>query len=84
MALIFFQGMDDRVVPPEQSEQMVGILRQQGVPVAYLSFEGEGHGFRAAQTISRCLEAELAFYARILQLDVAEPLPELAIDNLAG
>jgi len=83
-ALIFFQGMDDKVVPPEQSEKMFEIVRQQGVPTAYLSFENEGHGFRSGETISRCLLAEQAFYARVLDLNVSEALPEIQIENLSG
>lgn len=63
--VIFFQGLDDKVVPPGQAETMVAALRAKGVPVAYLAFEGEGHGFQRAETIKRCLEAELTFYARL-------------------
>jgi dipeptidyl aminopeptidase/acylaminoacyl peptidase len=63
--VIFFQGLDDRVVPPDQAEAMVAVLREKGLPVAYVSFPGEGHGFRQAETIRRALEAELAFYGRV-------------------
>ena len=63
--VIFFQGLDDKVVPPAQSEQMVAALRAQGVPVAYLAFEGEGHGFRKKETQLRALEAELSFYGQV-------------------
>jgi acetyl esterase/lipase len=59
--MIFFQGLDDKVVPPPQSEVMVEALRRRGVPVAYLTLEGEGHGFRKADSIVRTLEAELVF-----------------------
>ena len=51
--VIFFQGLDDRVVPPNQAEAMVAALRAKGLPVAYLAFPGEGHGFRKAETIGR-------------------------------
>ena len=63
--MIFFQGLDDKVVPPQQSEVMVDALRASGVPVAYMTLEGEGHGFRKADSIVRTLEAELYFYLRI-------------------
>jgi dipeptidyl aminopeptidase/acylaminoacyl peptidase len=63
--LILFQGLDDKVVPPNQSEQMAEALRTNGLAVEYIAFEGEQHGFRKAETVVRCLEAELAFYARV-------------------
>jgi dipeptidyl aminopeptidase/acylaminoacyl peptidase len=61
--VIFFQGEEDVIVPPNQSEAMVEVLRRKGRPVGYLLFSGEQHGFRKADTIRRCLDAELAFYA---------------------
>ncbi|HEV3331756.1 MAG TPA: prolyl oligopeptidase family serine peptidase [Bryobacteraceae bacterium] len=61
--VIFFQGDEDRVVPPSQTELMVNALRQKGVPVGYLLFSGEQHGFRKAGNIKRALDAELYFYA---------------------
>ncbi len=63
--IIFFQGTEDRVVPPAQAESMVKLMRQKGLPVTYLAFEGEQHGFRLAHTIRRCLKAELAFYGQV-------------------
>jgi len=63
--VIFFQGLEDKVVPPAQAEQMVEVLRSKDIPVEYLSFEGEQHGFRRAETIRQTLEAELAFYGRV-------------------
>ena len=82
--MIFFQGLDDKVVPPQQSETMVAALKNSGVPVAYMTLEGEGHGFRKAASIVRTLEAELYFYLRIFGL--AEPFAgaPVAIDNLPG
>jgi dipeptidyl aminopeptidase/acylaminoacyl peptidase len=80
--VIFFQGLDDAVVPPSQAERMVEALRSKGLPVAYLAFEGEQHGFRKAETIERTLQAELCFYARVFGFTPADDLPELAIDNL--
>jgi dipeptidyl aminopeptidase/acylaminoacyl peptidase len=66
--MIFFQGLDDKVVPPQQSEAMVNALRQRGIPVEYVELEGEGHGFRKADTIVRTLQAELDFYQRMFGL----------------
>jgi len=78
---IFFQGIEDKVVPPGQSRTMVEALKRQGVPVAYLEFEGEGHGFRRAETIVAALNAEYAFYARVLGLEPQEALPAISIFN---
>jgi acetyl esterase/lipase len=80
--VIFLQGSDDKVVPPDQAERMVTALRERGVPVAYLLFEGEGHGFRRAETIKRALDAELYFYGRIFGFTPADPLEPIVIDNL--
>ena len=82
--LIFFQGLEDRVVPPSQSERMVQAARDRGLPVAYLAFEGEGHGFRRGENIKRSLEAELYFYSRIFGFDLAEPIAAVEIENLAS
>lgn len=82
--MIFFQGLDDKVVPPPQSEVMVEALRARGVPVAYLTLEGEGHGFRKAESIVRTLEAELVFYLRVFGIPVPANLPAVEIENLAS
>lgn len=63
--VIFFQGLDDKVVTPAQSESMAAAMQRRGVAVEYHAFAGEGHGFRRAATIAHCLEAELAFYGRV-------------------
>ncbi len=80
--VIFFQGSEDRVVPPDQAEMMADALRRKGVPVSYLLFPGEGHGFRKAENIKRALEAELYFYARIFGFTPADDLEPVAIENL--
>ena len=80
--LILFQGLEDRVVPPDQSRLMADAVREKGLPVALLTFAGEQHGFRKAETIVRCLEAELFFYGAIFGLKPAGPPPELVIENL--
>jgi dipeptidyl aminopeptidase/acylaminoacyl peptidase len=82
--LIVLQGSEDAVVPPAQSEMIVDALRARGVPVAYLLFEGEQHGFRRAENIRRAVDAELSFYAQVFGFDLPaeeriEPVP---IDNL--
>ncbi len=61
--MIFFQGDEDEVVPPNQTEAMVDALRAKGQPVGYVLFAGEQHGFRKAANIQRALDGELAFYA---------------------
>jgi dipeptidyl aminopeptidase/acylaminoacyl peptidase len=70
------------VVPPDQALTMVEALRRKGLPVAYLAFEGEQHGFRKAETIQKVLRAELTFYGRIFGFEPADPLPDLVIENL--
>ena len=77
--VIFLQGLDDKVVPPNQAEAMVAALRAKGVPVAYLAFPGEGHGFRAAAAIERALLAEYAFFCRVFGITPADPLPPLEL-----
>ena len=78
--MIFFQGLDDRVVPPDQTERMVAALRAKAVPVAYLPFAGETHGFRRAENIRRALEAELYFYGRVFGFTPADRIAPIAID----
>ena len=74
--VILFQGLEDKVVPPNQAETMAAALARNGVPHAYLAFEGEQHGFRKAETNIRCLESELYFYGRIMGFEPAgEPQP---------
>lgn len=63
--VIFFQGLKDKVVPPDQTERMVQALHTNGVLVEYLSFPDEGHGFRRRDTLQQTLAAELRFYGRV-------------------
>jgi dipeptidyl aminopeptidase/acylaminoacyl peptidase len=81
--LILFQGLEDKVVPPNQSQMMADAVRAKGLPVAYLTFEGEQHGFRKAETIIRCLEAELFFYGAVFGFAPADAIEPVAIVNLA-
>ncbi|WP_299981776.1 S9 family peptidase [uncultured Pseudoteredinibacter sp.] len=62
---IFFQGLEDKVVPPNQAEAMLEALNNKGMPVAYVPFAGEGHGFRSAKAIVTALEGELYFYSQL-------------------
>jgi len=81
--VIFFQGLEDEIVPPDQAERMIEALRAKGVPVAYLTFEGEQHGFRRAENIKRALEAELYFYSRVFGFELADDVESVPIENLA-
>lgn len=81
-AMIIFQGLEDKVVPPNQAEKMVEAVRAKKLPVAYLTFEGEQHGFRKAENINRVLEAELYFYSKVFGFDLAQPVKPLEIENL--
>ncbi len=82
--IIFFQGLEDKVVPPSQAETMVAALKEKGLPVAYIPFEGEQHGFRKAENIIRSIEAELYFYSKILGFDLATPVDPVEIINYPG
>lgn len=80
--VIFFQGLEDKVVPPNQAELMVAKLRAKGIPVAYVPFAGEGHGFRRAENIKRALEAEFYFISRVFGFQPAEDLEPVPIENM--
>lgn len=81
--VVFFQGLDDHVVLPDQAEHMVNELTARGIPVAYLAFPGEGHGFLRAETLVRCQEAELYMYGKVLGIRLADRPEPLAIANWA-
>jgi dipeptidyl aminopeptidase/acylaminoacyl peptidase len=80
--IILFQGDEDKIVPPNQSEMMFEAVRQREIPTAYLLFQGEQHGFRKAENIKRALEAELYFYSKIFYFDLAELIEPVDIENL--
>jgi len=80
--VIFFQGLDDKVVPPNQAEMLFDALRRRGVVTAYVSFEGEQHGFRKAENICRALEGELYFFSRVFGFEPADRIPPVHIENL--
>jgi dipeptidyl aminopeptidase/acylaminoacyl peptidase len=81
--LILLQGLEDKVVPPNQSEMMAEALRRKGRPVAYITFAGEQHGFRKAENIIRSLEAELYFYGAVFGFTPADRIEPVEIENLA-
>jgi dipeptidyl aminopeptidase/acylaminoacyl peptidase len=68
--LIVLQGLEDEVVPPNQATMIVDALRSKGIPVAYLAFEGEQHGFRLAANIRRAIDSELSFYAQVFGFEL--------------
>ncbi|MCA9942619.1 MAG: S9 family peptidase [Anaerolineales bacterium] len=80
--LILFQGLEDKVVPPSQAEKMFEAVKAKGIPVAYLAFPGEQHGFRSAENIKRTLDGELYFYSQIFGFDLADPIKPVEIENL--
>ena len=80
--VIFFQGLEDKVVPPAQAEAMVAALRAKRLAVAYVPFEGEQHGFRKAENVTRALEAELYFYGRVLGFEPDGDIAPVEIANL--
>ncbi len=80
--VVFFQGLDDKVVPPNQAEAMVAALNDKAIPCAYVPFKGEGHGFRQGPNIKRSLEGELFFYSQLFDFTLAEDIEPLTINNL--
>ena len=80
--LILFQGLEDRIVPPDQAESMYQAVLSKGLPTAYLPFEGEQHGFRRAENIKRALDAELYFFSRVFGFEPAGDIDPVDIENL--
>jgi dipeptidyl aminopeptidase/acylaminoacyl peptidase len=80
--VIFFQGLDDKIVLPNQAEVMVEALKKKGLPVAYIAYPGESHGFRKAENIKRTVEAELYFYSRIFGFPLADAIDPVPIENV--
>mgnify|MGYP003732187251 FL=1 len=79
--VVFFQGLEDKIVPPNQATMMVDALRSRQIPVALLEFEGEQHGFRQASNICRALEGELYFFSRVFSFPLADDITPVRIDN---
>ncbi len=80
--VIFFQGLEDKVVPPNQAEKMVDAIREKGLPTAYVPFAGEQHGFRRAENIKRALDGEFYFYSRVFGFTPADEIEPVEIMNL--
>ena len=80
--IILLQGLDDRIVPPNQAEMMFNAVQSKGIPCAYLPFPGEQHGFRRAENIKRALEAELYFYSQVFGFQLADTIEPVEIANL--
>jgi dipeptidyl aminopeptidase/acylaminoacyl peptidase len=79
--IILFQGLDDKVVPPNQAEMMYAAARAKGLPVAYIPFAGEAHGFRQAENIKRSLDGELYFYSRVFRFEPDSRPDQSVIDR---
>ncbi|MBM35620.1 MAG: prolyl oligopeptidase family serine peptidase [Actinomycetota bacterium] len=80
--MIVLQGSDDPVVPPSQAEQLVNALTEASIPHAYVLFEGESHGFRQAETISRALDAELSFLGQVLNFQPFDSIETVPISGI--
>lgn len=80
--MLLQQGLDDRVVPPSQAREMAAAVHEKGLPVALVMYEGEGHGFRRAETVKASLNAKLSFLGQVFGFAPAGDVPRLAIDNL--
>ena len=80
--VIFFQGLEDKIVLPNQAERMFEVLKKKGIPAAYIAYEGEQHGFRQAENIKHALDSELYFYSRIFDFEPADSLEPITIENL--
>ena len=80
--MILLQGLDDPIVPPNQAEMMFEAVRSRELPVAYVPFPGEQHGFRKAENNQRALEAEFYFYSKIFHFEPADPIEPVEIENL--
>lgn len=80
--MILFQGLEDEVVPPDQSETLYKVLRDKGLPTAYFAYEGEQHGFRKAENIKRSIDAEFYFFGKVFGFEPADKIEPFRIDNL--
>ena len=81
--VLVLQGLDDKVVPPSQAEAIVAALKANGIPHAYLAFEGEGHGFRGATALRASLEAELSFLGAVFGFTPASDVEPMTLAGLA-
>ncbi|MHA6511980.1 alpha/beta hydrolase family protein [Tessaracoccus sp. Z1128] len=81
--MLILQGLDDKVVPPSQAEKMAGAVRSAGQPVALITFEGEGHGFRTMTARRQALEAQVSFLEQVFGMAQSPDVPRLRIENLS-
>jgi len=81
--MLILQGLDDKVVPPNQAESMAQAVRAKKLPVALILFEGEGHGFRKQSTRRAVVEAQLSFFSQLFGFTPADEVPRLEVENLA-
>jgi dipeptidyl aminopeptidase/acylaminoacyl peptidase len=79
--LLLLQGLDDKVVPPSQSEVIVEALKRRGIPYAYIAFAGEGHGFRKAENIKRAADAHLSFLGQVSGFEPADEIEPIEIER---
>ncbi|XVE70004.1 hypothetical protein DITRI_Ditri10aG0036900 [Diplodiscus trichospermus] len=80
--IILFQGLEDKVVPPDQARKIYQALKEKGLPVALVEYLGEQHGFRKAENIKFTLEQQMVFFARLLgRFSVADPITMIKVDN---
>jgi dipeptidyl aminopeptidase/acylaminoacyl peptidase len=79
--VILFQGLEDKIVPPNQAEEFVEVCQKKKLPYAYVAFEGEQHGFRQERNIRRAIEGEMYFLSRIFGFDVADRIEPVRIEN---
>lgn len=82
--MLILQGLDDKVVPPNQAEGMAAAVRAKGLPVALVEYAGEGHGFRKAETIAHSVEAMLSFAGQVFGFTPAGDIAPLAVENLGA
>jgi len=80
--VILLQGEEDKVVPPSQAEMMFEALKNKKIPVSYLLFKNEEHGFRQAENIIKALDAELYFYSKVFQFELAKSINPITIHNI--
>ena len=80
--MLILQGLDDKVVPPNQAEQMADAVRSAGQPVSLIMFEGEGHGFRGMAARRRSLEAQVSFLEQVFGMPTSPDVPTLEVENL--
>ncbi|MDO5677136.1 MAG: prolyl oligopeptidase family serine peptidase [Propionibacteriaceae bacterium] len=82
--MLILQGRDDKVVPPNQAEEMAAAVRAKGLPLALVMFDGEGHGFRGMAARRQALEAQVSFLEQVFGMEQSDDVPVLEIENLGS